>query len=159
GQVVTDFYVEHPSFARRQWSQAGCLAAAYMILGDDPEFDCQEGDPTPGCYANGGGHLFVSCAGSVCPTITVNPPTLPGGTVGTPYSQQLTATGGAAPFTFTVTTGAPPPGINLSAGGLLSGTPTTAGTFNFTVTATDANTCTGTRSYSLVIGGPTQVTI
>jgi len=159
GQTVTDFYVEHPSFAGRQWSQAGCLAATYMILGDDPEFDCTEGDPSSGCYANGGGHLFISCATGVCPTITVNPPTLPAGTQGTPYSQQLTATGGQAPFTFTVTTGTPPPGLNLTAGGLLSGTPTTPGTFNFTVTATDANTCTGTRNYALFIGNPTQVTI
>ena len=160
GAAVTAVYVEHPSFARRQWSQAGCLATTYMVLGDDPEFDCTEGGQT---FCNPalqrGGILFVSCATGVCPTITLAPPTLPGGTQGSPYTQQITASGGQAPYAFTVTTGTTPPGINLSTGGLLSGTPTTAGTFNFTVTATDANTCVGTQAYSLVIGSPTQVTI
>jgi hypothetical protein len=159
-QTVTSIYVEHPSFVGRQFSEAGCLAMTYMILDDDPGFDCTEGGVG---FCNPpiqrGGILFTNCATGVCPVVTVNPPTLPAGTQGTPYSQQLTATGGQAPFTFTVTTGTPPPGLNLTAGGLLSGTPTTPGTFNFTVTATDANACTGVRSYSLFIGNPTQVTI
>ena len=55
--------------------------------------------------------------------------------VGTPYSQTLTASGGNPPFEFQVTAGALPPGISLSSGGLLSGTPTASGTFNFTITA------------------------
>jgi hypothetical protein len=40
----------------------------------------------------------------------------------------------------------------LAANGTLSGTPTTAGTFNFTVRATDANQCAGDRTYTLTIG-------
>src|SRR5205807_2589476 len=94
-----------------------------------------------------------------CPTITLAPPTLPGGTQGTPYNQTITAVGGQTPYTFTVTVGSTPPGITLSAAGVLSGTPTTAGSFPFTVTATDANACTGSQAYTLVIGSPTQVTI
>jgi hypothetical protein len=156
GAAVTSIYAQHPSFQRRQFSSAGCLATVYMVGGDDPEQDCQEGDPAAGCNANGGGKLFVSC-GSVCPTITVSPPTLPGGAQGTAYSQQLTAIGGAAPYAFTET-GALPNGITLTSGGLLAGTPTVAGSFPITVTATDANTCTGTKAYTLVIGPPTQVT-
>jgi hypothetical protein len=157
GGAVSAVYAQHPSFVKRQFSSAGCLASLYMVGGDDPEQDCQEGDPSSGCNANGGGRLFVSC-GSVCPTITVSPPTLPGGSQGTPYSQQLTASGGTAPYSFTET-GALPAGITLTAGGLLAGTPTVAGSFPITVTATDANTCTGTQAYTLVIGSPTQVTI
>lgn len=157
GGAVTSIYAQHPSFARRQFSSAGCLATVYMVGGDDPEQDCQEGDPSSGCNANGGGKLFVSC-GNVCPTITISPPTLPGGSQGTPYSQQLTAIGGTAPYAFTET-GALPNGITLTSGGLLAGTPTVAGSFPITVTATDANTCTGTQAYTLVIGSPTQVTI
>jgi hypothetical protein len=159
GSAVTAIYAEHPSFARRQWSQAGCLATAYMVLGDDPEFDCTEGGDNCNPALLRGGVLFISCATGGCPTITISPPTLPGGTQGAAYSQQLVASGGQAPYTFTVTAGATPPGINLSSGGLLSGTPTAAGTFNFTVTATDANQCLGTHAYQLVIGSPTQVTI
>jgi hypothetical protein len=160
GAPVTAIYAEHPTFAGRQWSPAGCLATAYTTSGDDPEFDCSEGGGrfcTPPLVR--GGQLFVSCATGVCPVITIAPPTLPAGTQGMPYNQQLVASGGQAPYTYTVSIGTTPPGTNLSAGGLLNGTPTTTGTFNFTVTATDANNCTGTISYSFVIGAPTQVTI
>jgi hypothetical protein len=157
GGTVSAIYAQHPSFVRRQFSSAGCLATVYMVGGDDPEQDCTEGDPSAGCNANGGGKLFVSC-GAVCPTITLSPPTLPGGSQGTPYSQQITAIGGAAPYAFTET-GALPNGITLTTGGLLAGTPTVAGSFPITVTATDANTCTGIKAYTLVIGSPTQVTI
>ncbi len=86
-----------------------------------------------------------------CPPITVLPAALPQGVQGTVYSQTLTGSGGTAPYGFTLTAGALPAGLGLSAGGLLSGTPTASGTFSFTVTATDANLCVGSRPYTLVI--------
>jgi uncharacterized protein (TIGR03437 family) len=89
-----------------------------------------------------------------CPAITINPATLPAGTTGTAYTQTLTASGGTPPFGFAVTAGALPGGLTLSAAGVLSGTPNAAGTFNFTVTATDANSCTGTRGYTVSIASP-----
>jgi hypothetical protein len=85
-----------------------------------------------------------------CPVITLSPPTLPNGAVGTAYTQTMTASGGTAPFIFT-STGVLPPGLTLSAGGVLAGTPTTAGTFNFTIRATDANGCFAELPYALVI--------
>jgi hypothetical protein len=89
---------------------------------------------------------------SGCPVITVNPATLPPGVIGTPYSQTVSATGGTAPYTFTLSSGALPPGLTLNGTtGVISGTPTTAGQFNFTITATDANSCPGSRPYSIVI--------
>jgi len=91
---------------------------------------------------------------SACPIITVNPATLPNGVVGTPYSQTVSAVGGTAPYTFTVSSGALPSGLTLNATtGVISGTPSVAGTFNFTITATDANSCPGSRPYSIVIAG------
>src|SRR5439155_191544 len=54
--------------------------------------------------------------------------------------------------TFTVTGGALPTGMNLSGGGVLSGTPTVPGPATFTVTVTDANGCTGVRIYTLMVG-------
>ncbi len=87
----------------------------------------------------------------ICPAITVNPFTLPAGTTGAAYSQSLTATGGTAPYTFNVSAGTLPNGLTLSSGGALTGTPTVAGTFNFTAQATDTIGCQGTRSYSLTI--------
>ncbi|HSB63533.1 MAG TPA: Ig domain-containing protein, partial [Thermoanaerobaculia bacterium] len=89
---------------------------------------------------------------STCPTITVNPTngTLPVGTQGSPYSQTFTASGGSGTYTFAITAGTLPAPMNLSSGGVLSGTPAVAGDFGFTVTATDTVTnCKGSRAYTL----------
>lgn len=91
-----------------------------------------------------------------CPGITISPTTLAGGTLGANFNQTLTANGGSGTYIFTVTAGSLPPGLNLSSGGVLSGTPSTAGGFNFTVTATDSNSgCTGTRDYGMTVSCPT----
>lgn len=74
-------------------------------------------------------------------TMTFTTGSLPGGTVGSAYNQSIAASGGIGPtFTWSVTAGALPPGLAL--GGTtrtatLSGTPTQAGTFNFTVQVAD----------------------
>jgi hypothetical protein len=86
-----------------------------------------------------------------CGAITVNPATLPAGMAFTFYNQPITASGGAAPHTFSVSAGAPPAGLTLSPGGALAGVPAAAGAFNFTVKATDANGCMGLREYTLTI--------
>jgi hypothetical protein len=89
------------------------------------------------------------------PTVVVTPATLPGGTAGQAYSQTVSASGGVAPYSFSVSAGSLPTGLNLSSGGVLSGTPTASGSFSFTVTASDANTQTGSLAYTVVIGVPT----
>jgi hypothetical protein len=58
---------------------------------------------------------------------------------GSPYSATLDASGGTSPFSWTITTGALPDGLSLDPSGVISGTPTTAGTANFTVQATDTS--------------------
>ena len=88
------------------------------------------------------------------PTIVVDPATLANGIAGEAYAATLTANGGIGPYGFTVTAGALPAGLTLSTGGALSGTPTASGSFNFTVTATDANGQTGSRAYTLVVDVP-----
>jgi len=90
-----------------------------------------------------------------CTMITVNPPTLPDGLLGTAYNQTITATGGTAPYTFAITSGSLPPGLTLASDGTLSGTPTATGNYSFTITATDANSCTGSRSYTVSITSTT----
>ena len=109
----------------------------------------------PGVARNGtltiAGQTFTVTQSSSCPGISVNPSTLSNGTVGTAYpATTITATGGVAPYTFSFT-GALPPGLTLSTAGSLSGTPTAAGVYSFTVQAMDINGCTGTRSYSVTI--------
>lgn len=95
------------------------------------------------------------------PTITVSPPSLTNATVGTGYSQSMSASGGTAPYSFSASAGLPT-GLTLASDGTLSGTPTTAGDFSFTVTATDAQSFTGTGSYTVHVaaiapGAPTGV--
>jgi hypothetical protein len=82
-----------------------------------------------------------------CASLAIQPPYLPDGAVGSPYSFTLLTTGGLAPLVFTLDAGALPAGLSLSPGGTLDGTPTAAGTFVFTARATDAAGCTSTRDY------------
>ncbi len=89
-----------------------------------------------------------------CPVITLAPPTVPTGTTGSAYSQAISATGGNGTSKFTLTSGALPAGMTLSASGALTGTPTVNGTFSFSITATDTFGCTGSLAYSLTIGCP-----
>ena len=84
--------------------------------------------------------------------LTVNPATLPGGTVGTAYSRTISATGGTAPYTFAVASGSLPAGLVLNAtSGVLSGTPTAAATSSFTIRATASTGAVGTRAYTVTI--------
>jgi len=91
----------------------------------------------------------------ICPVVTVSPATLTTPTVGTAYSQTITAAGGTSAYTYTVSSGALPAWATLSSTGVLSGTPTSATSATFTVKATDANGCAGTRSYTLTPVCPT----
>jgi len=86
----------------------------------------------------------------------LSPATLADGTYGAAYSQTLTATeqpgGAGGPYSFAVTAGTLPPGLSLDGtAGTLSGTPTAAGPFSFTITATDGTGFTGSQSYTLTI--------
>ncbi len=89
-----------------------------------------------------------------CPTVSLSPASLPGGTVGTSYSQSISASPSGGNYTFAVTAGSLPAGLSLnSATGALSGTPTTSGAASFTITATGFGGCTGSKAYSITIGG------
>jgi hypothetical protein len=88
---------------------------------------------------------------SVTPTITTS---LPGGTLGQSYSQTLVS-GGTAPYTLTVTTGSIPAGLSFTGStGVVSGTPTTAGTFSFGIQVTDANKQSTSGTVTLTITAP-----
>ena len=78
--------------------------------------------------------LFVA---AIPLAITTN--SLPGGTVGSSYSESFAASGGTSPYYWTVASGALPNGITLSTAGALSGTPTAPGTSKFTVKVTDSS--------------------
>jgi hypothetical protein len=95
------------------------------------------------------------------PTIALSPSTLTAATVGKSYSQKLTASGGTAPYkNFKASSAALPAGLKLSTAGVLSGKPTAAGSFMFTVTVQDSSTGSGPytsspQQYTLTVGAPT----
>lgn len=83
--------------------------------------------------------------------------TLAGATQGTTYSQALGVSDGTAPYAYQVSRGSLPPGLDLSSAGVISGTPTTPGTYTFTIAATDSTPAgsggpfQGGQSYSMVV--------
>jgi hypothetical protein len=81
--------------------------------------------------------------------------TLPPGTVAVGYSATLAATGGTSPYTWTIGSGSnpAPPGLALSSGGTVSGTPTSSGNFGFTAVVTDSASHTAQRNLSILIAG------
>lgn len=91
------------------------------------------------------------------PALSVTTTSLPGGTLGTAYSQTLAASGGITPYAWSISVGSLPQGLTLNAStGLISGTPTgsTTGAINFTVKVTDAETPTAqsaTQALSITI--------
>lgn len=93
--------------------------------------------------------------------ISINPAALPAGVVNTPYSQIAYASGGTSPYTYTLNAGSELPiGLTLSANtGLISGSPTIAGSRSFTIRATDVNTNYGIKPYTITIGGASVVVL
>jgi hypothetical protein len=89
-------------------------------------------------------------------TITTLSP-LPSGVQGYWYGATLEAIGGVSPRTWTLNPGSNPlpPGLGLDSGGVISGTPTTYGTFPFTVRVTDKNNSSSTKSFTLTINSTT----
>jgi hypothetical protein len=71
-------------------------------------------------------------------SLGISTSSLPNGTVGQAYSQQLTASGGTPSYTWSTPPGSLPPGFNLSASGMLSGTPTAESSYSFNVQVTDS---------------------
>jgi arabinan endo-1,5-alpha-L-arabinosidase len=101
--------------------------------------------PLQGC---GGG----SSASSTSTPLAVTATSVAGGTATAPYSATLTATGGTGSgYAWSVSTGVLPGGVTLASSGTPSGTPTAAGTFNFTTAVTDSSQASATAALILVI--------
>ncbi|MEE9295040.1 MAG: putative Ig domain-containing protein, partial [Phycisphaerae bacterium] len=93
--------------------------------------------------------------------LTITTASLPDGTVGVSYNETLSATGGTGSFNWSLAASSNPlpNGLALSSGGVISGPPTTAGTFLFTVQVTDDLSDTATADLTIVIDLPPPLVI
>src|SRR5437899_167248 len=94
------------------------------------------------------------------PPLQVTNSQLSGGTVGSAYSATLNASGGTSPYSWSVSSSTLPTGLSLSSAGTLSGTPTIAGAFPFTVAVKDAASASASASLSINVVSlpPLQIT-
>ena len=139
------------------WSETGLLPAGITlnsgtgVLSGTPTVNGSfpitvKATDTNGCFGTSSYTLTINCQ-----TITVTKPGVTTGTVDAPFSQTFTQSGAHGTATFT-TASTLPAGLSLSTAGVLSGTPTVAGSFPIIVTVTDSNGCSGSAtSYPLVI--------
>jgi gliding motility-associated-like protein len=105
------------------------------------------------CENESGTGLLVAL--NVNPSLTFNGTTLSSANAGTAYSVQISpANGGTPAYTYAVATGSSlPAGLSLSSTGVISGTPATAGSYNFTLIAIDSKGCTATANFFLTVSG------
>lgn len=93
--------------------------------------------PTPGTATQ---PLSITVAATPTP-VNISTTSLANALEGAAYTAALAATGGTAPYTWSLSSSSLPPGLNLNAStGAISGTPTASGTFSFMVKATDSTT-------------------
>jgi hypothetical protein len=104
---------------------------------------------------DGAGHtanksLSIVVHGAAPLLINSPSPTLAPGTAGAAYAIAVFAIGGTQPYSWTIIAGALPPGLRLS-GNVISGTPTTAGTFSFTARVADSGGQSASEVFSITI--------
>jgi hypothetical protein len=137
------------------WSSQTEPSASYQLLGDT----CLSATT---CEAVGlntskvGGIIVGSSSGT--PPLTITTSSFPGGTVGRVYTATAAATGGTTPYTWTRPSGTKPPGLSFSSSGAWSGTPTTAGTYSFTIEVTDKTGTHVSKALKITIDGPLAIT-
>ena len=92
------------------------------------------------------------------PPLTIVTTSLPNGAIATAYSQTVQSSGGTNPITWSVSAGTLPAGLSLGATtGTISGTPSAAGSFTFTVKATDSSGVAAQQPFTVTIAGPPAV--
>lgn len=115
-------------------------------------FTAQVTDSTSATATNG---LSIT----VNPAVAITTTSLPNGEVGAAYSPTLAATGGIAPFAWSISVGSLPAGLALNASsGVISGTPTTAGASAFTAMVTDGVAHSSTMALSITVDETLAVT-
>jgi hypothetical protein len=91
---------------------------------------------------------------AAAPQLHITTTQLPGGFLSGSYTGTLAASGGSSPYTWSLQSGALPNGLTLNAGGTISGTPTLAASFSFTVEVSDAAAHSASANLSINIVTP-----
>jgi hypothetical protein len=147
------------------WSITGGSLPAGLVL--DTSTGAISG--TPNVVGNSNFTILVTDSNNVTAsrayTIVVNSSPaitttgLPDGYLGNLYSQTIAASGGKAPYSWTITGGSLPAGLILDTStGAISGTPTISGSSNFTILETDTNNVTASRSFTIDVNSPLAIT-
>jgi hypothetical protein len=127
--------------------QAGSPAIGAALAADAAATDItgksRGSAPDIGAYQYGGSSTAIALA--------INTTVLSGGTIGALYSQGLSASGGTAPYSWSLTSGSLPSGLVLSSTGLISGTPLTAGTSTVAVMVQDSAGASLSATWSITI--------
>ncbi|MEA5150472.1 putative Ig domain-containing protein [Xanthomonas arboricola] len=113
-------------------------------------------DSTPSPAAQASQNYSVTIAAA---TLVLAQPTLPPAVRGSAYNQVLTASGGVAPYRYSIASGTLPAGLTLASDGTLSGTPTTQGTSSFTIAVADAGNASATQAYSFTVSDAAPVAV
>jgi autotransporter-associated beta strand protein len=110
-------------------------------------------------FASGSVTRAYSMSIQASPTLTITTGTsLVPGVVGNAYSLTVAATNGTPPYFWDSISGNLPAGLNLSSGGILSGTPSESGSFALTLRVTDSNSVTMEKNFSLSVAQPLEIT-
>src|SRR2546426_5069645 len=94
---------------------------------------------------------------SIASLLSITTTSLPSGTVGVAYSATLSGAGGTPPYTWSLTTGSLPPGLALSTSGTISGAPTAAGSYSFTIQASDSGGQKASQAFAVSVGSPPPI--
>jgi hypothetical protein len=107
-------------------------------------------NPSPGGGLSNAKQFTISS-----PLTIITKANLPDGLVNTGYTKTLSASGGTQPYNWTIASGSLPPGVSFNpSSGMLSGTPTSSGTFTFTVQVTDSASATTPKTFNLTVQNP-----
>ncbi|MCU1657991.1 MAG: hypothetical protein JWO57_2647, partial [Pseudonocardiales bacterium] len=111
-------------------------------------------DGPTGLGTPNGTAAFIAGGGGTGNTVTVTNPGSQTGKVGTASSLQIHASDSATGQTLSYGASGLPTGLSINAGsGLISGTPSAAGTYSTTVTATDGTGASGSATFTWTIAG------
>ena len=161
--VEDGFQIERRGGTSAEFSQIGIVSANSITYPDTTVLPNTAYAYRVRAFNGTGISSFTNEAPVITPStpaaLAVGTTDLPDATVGVAYSRTMTAVGGRPDFSWLIESGTLPPGLSMAQSGSMAGTPSTAGTFNFVVKVTDANTNSATKALTLVVKPAAPLTI